>query len=492
MWLKKPDEINWGDLPKIETTFFAQQYLSRAITAGDIGAVRGLRENLKELGFTGEVTKRKEAVEQISRRIESGELFLVHDSMSEPLTPLVRVTEQKDGRKAWEIDSAVPSALRHRLEGIIAGLPNTAASLSKAQTQDNSDSSADTVPLKTVQYSVRIEVDAPAAAPFNKYPLDPDTELEYHLDTDGKDNAKEDVIAPSGSFPFSKKRHRIPVSKVEFDGLKSVFLWGKEYGSAAFVDSHASVAVGRLKLKRSNARVVDLDGDGTRMELVFNAKALMSVVDFIVQEANKNKDDPDLKPIFNDNRLLSEIEDKGCRYWVCAVYGPQRIKEMLTDDADRKWAHKVHKNEGVAGAAQWVWFFGGGEWDYKPIIREIWGARQRLGNSGDIYYYDMWANFHYGFIGRIAGFEMDHLIDGANQAQFVDTREYDPVDDVLTQVGYELGVFTRAALLAEIDTNRQDFMIGARELYWSDQAAAKGYVEREFVKRSIPDPAEHW
>lgn len=53
-------------------------------------------------------------------------------------------------------------------------------------------------------------------------------------------------------------------------------------------------------------------------------------------------------------------------------------------------------------------------------------------------------------------------------------------------------MITRAALLAEIDANKQNFTIAAREGYWNDHDAARAYASREFDKRSIPDPSAYW
>jgi RHS repeat-associated protein len=60
-----------------------------------------------------------------------------------------------------------------------------------------------------------------------------------------------------------------------------------------------------------------------------------------------------------------------------------------------------------------------GQWDYKKDIREIWGEAQTVDFSDIgideevIFYYDVWANFHYGYVGSALGFSEQALLSGA-------------------------------------------------------------------------------
>lgn len=50
-------------------------------------------------------------------------------------------------------------------------------------------------------------------------------------------------------------------------------------------------------------------------------------------------------------------------------------------------------------------------WDHKPIIREtIGGIRHKQGDYE--YFYDIWSNIHYGYVGMAAGFSETLLLDG--------------------------------------------------------------------------------
>lgn len=66
-----------------------------------------------------------------------------------------------------------------------------------------------------------------------------------------------------------------------------------------------------------------------------------------------------------------------------------------------------------------------GPWDHKPIIaarfnprrpggRQYWHAHQATE-----YYYDVWSNLHYGYVGAAAGFSDAALLDGAGAEQVV-------------------------------------------------------------------------
>ena len=69
----------------------------------------------------------------------------------------------------------------------------------------------------------------------------------------------------------------------------------------------------------------------------------------------------------------------------------------------------------------------GGDWDHKPKIAMRFTTQSPCGKRffhvyGDRqYYYDIWSNIHYGYVGMAAGFGQDALLDGASGEQFVST-----------------------------------------------------------------------
>ena len=63
-----------------------------------------------------------------------------------------------------------------------------------------------------------------------------------------------------------------------------------------------------------------------------------------------------------------------------------------------------------------------GEWDHKPIIARRFHPRSPglqhwhlYGNT--LYFYEVWSNIHYGYVGRAAGFSNGVLLDGAGLEQ---------------------------------------------------------------------------
>jgi len=55
-------------------------------------------------------------------------------------------------------------------------------------------------------------------------------------------------------------------------------------------------------------------------------------------------------------------------------------------------------------------------WDHKPIInRKFNGVRHKQGQH--TYFYDIWSNIHYGYVGTAAGFSENLLLDGAGLEQ---------------------------------------------------------------------------
>lgn len=64
-----------------------------------------------------------------------------------------------------------------------------------------------------------------------------------------------------------------------------------------------------------------------------------------------------------------------------------------------------------------------GPWDHKPYIRKnfhpvVPGGEQHWHHRGGVlYYYDIWSNIHYGYVGAACGFSESELLDGAGLEQ---------------------------------------------------------------------------
>lgn len=68
-----------------------------------------------------------------------------------------------------------------------------------------------------------------------------------------------------------------------------------------------------------------------------------------------------------------------------------------------------------------------GPWDHKPIIARRFNPRNPGGQqhwhlyNTTLYYYDVWSNIHYGYVGKAAGFSDSVLLDGAGLEQIGST-----------------------------------------------------------------------
>lgn len=190
----------------------------------------------------------------------------------------------------------------------------------------------------------------------------------------------------------------------ELDGtdhseLSHLVMWGEPYGHVSLHAKQGTLAVGRLRV----ALVSPADGH------VLEVGVLRGLLVYMTEEIVRNVVDPDVQRC----RVLNDT-------------GTPSNKELAND----LFARRVHTNEGLTGGLLDVWFLGGGDWDHKPILRPIWGARNRLGNSDHVYFYDVYSNFHYGYVGRAAGFTKAELIAGADRQQQVDHGEGDDTTDV--------------------------------------------------------------
>jgi hypothetical protein len=58
-------------------------------------------------------------------------------------------------------------------------------------------------------------------------------------------------------------------------------------------------------------------------------------------------------------------------------------------------------------------------WDHKPKIKAEFGGDVRHKQGGYDYFYDIWSNIHYGYVGMAAGFSEQMLLDGAGAEQII-------------------------------------------------------------------------
>lgn len=131
------------------------------------------------------------------------------------------------------------------------------------------------------------------------------------------------------------------------------------------------------------------------------------------------------------------------------------------------------------------WFLkvrAGADWDHKPILQQMYkdipdppGPYGQMGRAfhfpirGDVlyeYYYDVWSNIHYGFVGTKAGFDAKTLQDGG-AAGLPGTGGNDEGDVISTDIGIKLwnnyGMSLTKKNITEAIVANRDKYISARK-----------------------------
>lgn len=128
------------------------------------------------------------------------------------------------------------------------------------------------------------------------------------------------------------------------------------------------------------------------------------------------------------------------KYWYLALGDPSYTSTHLML-ALETWALQVHGNAPIMGS---------GPWDHKPILDDMLGLAGDPNNPKDDdyyfpirgdseheYYYDIWSNIHYGYVGTAAGFDAETLQSGAALGDSF-TGTNDAADELSVQIGIEL------------------------------------------------------
>lgn len=212
--------------------------------------------------------------------------------------------------------------------------------------------------------------------------------------------------------------------------------WGNNYGAVAFVENAHGLAVGHLKLNKARILAlpmpeVKVSGSKVRVVIGYTQTVLVTqgIAQYITNEINTNRNHEVIRKIadLNAQADIYEVNLNKTAWYVRGI-----VRDRVNDLrrlAEHKFARLVHTNEGAKGFFADVYFGGGGEWDHKPKIRRVWGARNRLGNTNIDYYYDIWSNIHYGYVGGAAAFSLNELLEGASVQQKFDSGSADEAAD---------------------------------------------------------------
>jgi hypothetical protein len=117
----------------------------------------------------------------------------------------------------------------------------------------------------------------------------------------------------------------------------------------------------------------------------------------------------------------------------------------------------------------------GKPWDHKKFINDNYGSWQADDAGGVEWYFDIWSNVHYGFVGRACGFSNSVLLNAAGIAQALGSQIPDgywsrrletlgdadvfralddPSDQAASRLGYAMGSPTGASLLRTMRSNQ--------------------------------------
>ncbi|AXA90612.1 polymorphic toxin type 44 domain-containing protein [Massilia sp. YMA4] len=139
---------------------------------------------------------------------------------------------------------------------------------------------------------------------------------------------------------------------------------------------------------------------------------VIPIAEYMVEEMRRNPFSPHGLKMTQANGydIGKEMDKWQAQPWYSKLGGPPDFNSILIAEKTRAytiWAERVGP---------------GRPWDHKPILRErllkqktFRKGWQRYGNED--YFYDIWSNIHYGYVGVACGFGQDELLGGAGLAQ---------------------------------------------------------------------------
>jgi hypothetical protein len=162
------------------------------------------------------------------------------------------------------------------------------------------------------------------------------------------------------------------------------------------------------------------------------------VLVYIVGEMKKNAESDAVKKIHELNEshafkdALAEYKKQGVLWKI--LFGRDLLDSAMKQDISAKVAANVSWACKVADARTSA--IGCGIWDHKPYIQKKWTVIQwidftPIGKAEQVdFYYDVWSNIHYGYVGRAAGFTEQELIDwAANENAISNPGVPEPISD---------------------------------------------------------------
>ena len=139
---------------------------------------------------------------------------------------------------------------------------------------------------------------------------------------------------------------------------------------------------------------------------------VVGIAEYMVTEMKRNPFSEEGKKMTQANAydMAKEMKAWQALPWYGRIGGPPNFASIAA-------------GQKLAASAIWIERVGPGRpWDHKPILRARLSRQnifrrgwQRYGNED--YFYDIWSNIHYGYVGAACGFGDDELLGGAGLAQ---------------------------------------------------------------------------
>lgn len=204
------------------------------------------------------------------------------------------------------------------------------------------------------------------------------------------------------------------------------------------------------------------------------------VVSFIVRRIREDSQSKAIRAIYNLN-TTHYYED------ACSLYRQMSWWEKLAAGGSRYLTDAAYADSAArVEASSWFGCLVApakyrnmcGQWDYKEDIQRRWGYANVIDfsvigiNEKVTFYYDIWANIHFGYLGLVGGFSEKALLTGAAVEHAADNYKLgeeiiiqdDPSDVVGTMIGF---YFYKHQTLSE------------RTLFWWI------YIEKEKLNKAI-------
>ncbi len=157
------------------------------------------------------------------------------------------------------------------------------------------------------------------------------------------------------------------------------------------------------------------------------------------------------------------------------------MHEEMTNNAQGVVVQEIQQMEGNLKKGVWgIMVAPHSFWDHKPKLESMLGLNQEVqdyyfpleGDQDYEYYYDIWSNIHYGYVGTAAGFDAETLQSGAAVPWFAGTN--DAYDELSIQIGIELwnryGLdLTEEQLRDAILAHRDEYIRIWREVYGENE-----------------------